>query len=59
MMEADRNIKEMIREGAGTADLRLYQRKKGMASLDAYAAEMLLAGETDVEEAEKIIYSAQ
>lgn len=59
MMEADRNIKEMIREGAGTADLRLYQRKKGMASLDAYAAEMLLAGETDIEEAEKIIYSAQ
>ena len=49
----------MIREGAGTADLRLYQRKKGMASLDAYAAEMLLAGETDIEEAEKIIYSAQ
>ena len=59
MMEADGTVKDMIRRGTSAEELRRYQRKKGFLPLKDYVAKLLLAGETDMEEAEKVIYSAE
>lgn len=59
MMEADGTVKDMIRRGTSAEELRRYQRKKGFLPLKDYVVKLLLAGETDMEEAEKVIYSAE
>ncbi len=59
IMEVDGEIKEMIRRGTSVGELRLYQKKKGLLTLKDYAVKLLAEGETDIAEAEKIIYSAE
>ena len=58
-MEADGSIKEMIRRGASVQELRGHQRKAGFLPLKDYAVRLLLAGDIDIEEAERILYSAE
>ena len=59
IMEADGSIKEMIRRGASVQELRGHQRKAGFLPLKDYAVRLLLAGDIDIEEAERILYSAE
>ena len=64
MMEADGTVKDMIRRGTSAEELRRYQRKNYTYNLlflplKDYVVKLLLAGETDMEEAEKVIYSAE
>ncbi len=59
MMEVDEQIRSMILSGAPPHDIRAYQRRRGEASLRDQALEMVLAGETGMDEMEKIIYSVE
>ena len=56
IMEVDETMKELILRNAPAGELREYQRKQGFRSLGDHVMEMVLAGETDLEEAEKILY---
>lgn len=58
-MEVDEEIKDMILNGAPPRDMRLVLRQKGAKSLREQAAGMVFAGETSMEELEKIIFSAE
>lgn len=59
LMEVDEEVKSMILDDALPRDIRLYQRKRGLKSIKEYVLQMVLEGETSMEEAEKIIYSAE
>lgn len=59
MMEIDEEIRSMILAGAPPHDIRMHQRRKGESSLKDQVAEMVLKGETSMEEMEKIIYSVE
>ncbi len=48
----------MIRDGETAEKIRRYQRERGFLSLQEQAAQMVMNGEMDMEEAEKVIYSA-
>ena len=47
----------MIRDGEAAEKIRYYQRERGFPSLQEQAAEMAIAGEMDMKEAENVIYS--
>lgn len=47
----------MIRDGETAEKIRRYQRERGFF-LQEQAAQMVMNGEMDMEEAEKVIYSA-
>ena len=59
LMEVDEEVKSMILDDALPRDIRLYQRKRGLKSIKEYVLQMVLEGETSMEEAEKIIYSVE
>lgn len=59
MMDVDERIKDMILDEAPLSSIRAYQRQRGFSPLREYALKMAAAGETSMEEAEKILYSAQ
>lgn len=59
LMDVDEEVKTMITNHATPRDIHAYQRKRGLKSLREYAMQMVLEGETSMEEAEKIIYSAE
>lgn len=59
LMDVNEEVKTMIADNATPRDIHAYQRKRGLKSLSEYALQMVLEGETSMEEAEKIIYSAE
>lgn len=59
LMDMDAELKSMILSNAPPRDIRMYQRKRGFKSIREYVLLMVLAGETTMDEAEKIIYSAE
>lgn len=59
LMGMDGEIKSMIADNALPRDIRMYQRKRGFKSIMEYVLKMVLEGETTMDEAEKIIYSAE
>ncbi len=58
MFELNETTKNMIRDGETAEKIRRYQRERGFLSLQEQAAQMVMCGEMDMEEAEKVIYSA-
>lgn len=58
MFELNETTKNMIRDGETAEKIRRYQRERGFLSLQEQAAQMVMNGEMDMEEAEKVIYSA-
>lgn len=59
LMDVDEEVKSMITDNAQTREIREYQRKRGFKSLKEYVLQMVLDGETSMDEVEKIIYSAE
>ncbi len=59
MFELNETTKNMIRDGETAEKIRRYQRERGFLSLQEQAAQMVMCGEMDMEEAEKVIYSAE
>ena len=57
MLELDEKGRNMIRDGEAAEKIRYYQRERGFPSLQEQAAEMVIAGEMDMKEAENVIYS--
>lgn len=58
MFELNETTKNMIRDGETAEKIRRYQRERGFLSLQEQAAQMVMNGEMYMEEAEKVIYSA-
>ncbi len=58
-MEVDEEISGMILRGASPRDVRAMLRANGGKSLREQAKDMVLRGETSMEEMEKIIYSVE
>ena len=54
MFELNETTKNMIRDGETAEKIRRYQRERGFLSLQEQAAQMVMNGEMDMEEAEKV-----
>ena len=59
MMDVDEPIKAMILDNEPLSSIREYQEQKGSVPLRNHVLRMAASGETDMEEAEKILYSVQ
>ena len=59
IMDVDEQIKAMILDNEPLSSIREYQEKKGSMPLRDHVLRMAADGETDMEEAEKILYSVQ
>ena len=59
IMDVDEQIKAMILDNEPLSSIRDYQEKKGSMPLRDHVLRMAADGETDMEEAEKILYSVQ
>ena len=59
LMEVDEEVKFMITDNVLPKEIRTYQKKRGFRSLKENVVQMAIQGETSMEEAEKIIYSAE
>jgi len=59
IMKLDYEARKMIMENANPEDLRNYMRKTGMKTLQENCREMVLKGETTVEELVRISYSLE
>jgi len=59
IMDVDEQIKAMILDNEPLSSIRKYQEKKGSMPLRDHVLRMAADGETDMEEAEKILYSVQ
>lgn len=59
MIRVDSEFGEMIAKGAGVHELRAYGRQKGNRFLKERVIELALAGDTSMEEVEKIVYSVE
>ena len=59
IMDVDEQIKAMILNNEPLSSIREYQEKKGSMPLRDHVLRMAADGETDMEEAEKILYSVQ
>ena len=57
MFELNETTKNMIRDGETAEKIRRYQRERGFLSLQEQAAQMVMNGEMDMEEAEKATYA--
>ena len=52
-------MKFMITDNVLPKEIRTYQKKRGFRSLKENVVQMAIHGETSMEEAEKILYSAE
>ena len=59
MMDVDEQIKAMILDNEPLLSIREYQEQKGSMPIRNHVLRMAARGETDMEEAEKILYSVQ
>ena len=59
LMEVDEEVKFMITDNVLPKEIRTYQKKRGFRSLKENVVQMAIHGETSMEEAEKILYSAE
>lgn len=59
MLDVNEMVKDMILSGVSPREIHIYQEQKGLKSLRDYAVLMAFNGETSMEEAEKVIYSAE
>ena len=59
MMDVDEQIKAMILDNEPLLSIREYQGQKGSMPIRNHVLRMAARGETDMEEAEKILYSVQ
>ena len=59
MMLIDSSLSSMIAQGAGVHELRAYEKTRGNTFLRDHITELVLGGESSMEEMEKIIYSIE
>ncbi len=59
MMEVDESIREMILSGAPVRKIRSYHKSRTSADLRSLGLAMVKAGETTLEELERLVYDVE